>query len=207
MSEYITIEQALNYLKQGSMIILVDDEQRENEADLIIAAEKATPAAINFMIKHARGQLCLALNQQIVDRLQLPFMPQRNPLANQAAFTVSIEAATGIASGVSVYDRSHTIQVAVNPNSTPNDISTPGHIFPICARPGGVLERAGHTEGSTDLTQLAGLQPAAVICEIMNDDGTVARNQDLQAFAKLHDIKLVAINDLISYRQKHPTSL
>jgi 3,4-dihydroxy 2-butanone 4-phosphate synthase/GTP cyclohydrolase II len=207
MGKFISIEDALNELREGRMLILVDDELRENEGDLVIAAEKVTPDAINFMAKHARGQICLPLGHEIVQRLDLPLMPERNRLPNQAHFTVSIEAAQGVTSGISAFDRSHTIQVAVNPSSTPADISYPGHIFPLLAREGGVLERLGHTEGSIDLARLAGLQPATVLCEIMNDDGSMARLPELRVFSKQHSIKLVAINDVIEYRLKHSLPL
>lgn len=206
-NEFISIEEALNELRLGRMIVLVDDEHRENEGDLVIAAEKVTPESINFMTKFARGQICLALHEDIVERLRIPLMPERNKLPNQATFTTSIEAARGITTGVSAHDRACTIQVAVNPNSTPNDISMPGHILPLRARRGGILERPGHTEGSVDLAKIAGLQPAAVICEIMNDDGTMSRLTDLKTFAKRHNIKLVAVNDLITYRFKHECSV
>lgn len=203
MNEFISIEEALEELRAGHMLILVDDEQRENEGDLIFAAEKVTPEAINFMAKHARGQICLALHHDIIERLQIPLMPEHNKLPNQAMFTVSIEAMSGITTGVSAFDRSHTISVVVDPKSTINDISMPGHIFPLQARKGGILERPGHTEGSVDLAKMAGLQPAGVICEIMKDDGTMARLTDLRGFAKEHNIKLVAVNDLIAYRLRH----
>ena len=203
MTQLTTIEQALEELRQGRMIILVDDENREQEGDLVLAADKVTPEAINFMTKYARGLVCLTLTEQIVERLQIPLMPERHKLPNQAAFTVSIEAAHGVSTGVSVQDRAQTIRVAVDPKSTSEDISMPGHVFPLKARKGGVLVRAGHTEGSVDLVGLAGLQPAAVICEIMKDDGTMARFPDLIEFAKEHHIKIVSINDLISYRLKH----
>lgn len=207
MTEIISIEKALIELQQGKMIILVDDEDRENEGDLMVAAEKVTPEAINFMAKNARGQICLALGEEIVERLHIPLMPEHNKLPNQATFTASVEAARGVTTGVSAQDRAHTIRVVVDPNSTSDDISMPGHIFPLRARQGGILERPGHTEGSVDLTKLAGLQPAAVICEIMNEDGTMARLKDLREFSKQHDIKLVTINDLITYRFKHESSV
>jgi 3,4-dihydroxy 2-butanone 4-phosphate synthase/GTP cyclohydrolase II len=200
---FIPIIDAINELRQGRMIILVDDENREQEGDLIVAAEKITPEMINFMITHARGILCLTLAPEIVERLQLPLMPARNRLPDQALFTASIEAMRGVTSGVSVEDRAHTIKVAVNPNATPDDISMPGHIFPIQARAGGVLERQGHTEGSVDLAKLAGLEPAAVLCEIMQADGKMARMPALVEFAKIHGIKMAAINDLIRYRQEN----
>jgi 3,4-dihydroxy 2-butanone 4-phosphate synthase/GTP cyclohydrolase II len=200
MSQFTTIETALEELRQGRMLILVDDEHREQEGDLIIAADKITPEAINFMTQYARGLVCLTITPEIVERLQIPLMPERHKLPNQAAFTVSIEAAHGVSTGVSVFDRARTIQVAVDPQSTPQDISMPGHVFPLQAREGGVFVRPGHTEGSVDLARLAGLQPAAVICEIMNADGSMARLPDLQTFAKQHQIKIVSINDLIHYR-------
>lgn len=200
MSEFITIEEALIELRAGRMIVLVDDEHRENEGDVIIAAEKVTPEAINFMAKHARGQICLALSEDITERLQIPLMPERNKLPNQATFTATIEAARGVTTGVSAHDRAYTIKVAVDPHSTPDDISMPGHILPLRARKGGILERPGHTEGSVDLAKLAGLQSAAVICEIMNEDGTMARLSDLKKFAEHHQIKLLAVNDLITHR-------
>lgn len=207
MTEFISIEEALNVLRDGQMIILVDDEFRENEGDIVVAAEKITPDLVNFMAKNARGQICLALHDEIIDRLHIPLMPERNKLPNQATFTTSIEAARGVTTGVSAQDRAYTIKVAVDPNSTPNDISMPGHIFPLRARKGGILARPGHTEGSVDLAKMAGLQPAAVICEIMNEDGTMSRLTDLRQFAKLHNIKLVAVNDLISYRLAHDCSV
>jgi 3,4-dihydroxy 2-butanone 4-phosphate synthase / GTP cyclohydrolase II len=201
MSEFIPIEEALRELQQGRMIILVDDEERENEGDLVLAAEKVTPEAINFLMKHARGQICLALHQNIVEQLDITLMPERNKSPNQAAFTVSIEAARGVSSGVSAQDRAHTIQVAVDPKTVPDDIALPGHIFPLRARKGGILERAGHTEGSVDLVKLAGMRPAAVICEVMNEDGTMARLADLRAFSSKHQLKLAAVNDLIAYQR------
>jgi len=202
-NKFISIEEALSELRQGRMIILVDDEDRENEGDLVIAAEKITPEAINFMAKYARGQICLALGEEIIERLHIPLMPERNKLPNQASFTATIEAASGVTTGVSAHDRAHTIKVIVDPKSTPCDISMPGHILPLRARHGGIIERAGHTEGSVDLAKLANLQPAGVICEIMNDDGTMARLPDLQKFSEQHKIKLVAVNDLIAYRLAH----
>jgi 3,4-dihydroxy 2-butanone 4-phosphate synthase/GTP cyclohydrolase II len=200
MSEFATIENALNELRQGKMLILVDDDNREQEGDLVSVAEKISPDAINFMAKHARGMMCLTVTDAIVNRLEIPMMPVRNQHPNQAAFTVSIEAAQGVTTGISTFDRAETILIAVNPLSTPNDITLPGHVFPLVARAGGVLERPGHTEGSVDLVRLAGFQPAAVICEIMRDDGNMARLPDLREFAIKHDIKLVAIKDLIAYR-------
>lgn len=194
------IEEALEDLRAGRMIILVDDESRENEGDLVIAAEKTTPEMINFMLKYARGIVCLALTDTDIERLALPMMQKRNLTATAAPFTVSIEAATGVSTGVSASDRAHTIAVAINEKSTPADVMTPGHVFPLRAKEGGVLARNGHTEGSTDLMRLAGLKPAAVICEILNDDGSMARLHDLVPFAKQHNIKIISIADLIVYR-------
>lgn len=203
MSVFSPIEEALNELRQGHMVIVVDDERREQEGDLIIAADKITPDAINFIAQHARGLICLTITEEIRQRLELPFMPERNKLPNQAAFTVSIEAAEGVATGVSTADRACTIKAAVNPKSKPHDISMPGHIFPLCARAGGVFERQGHTEASIDLARLAGFQPAAVICEIMNEDGTMARLPELEKFAEKFKLKIISIQDLIEYRMIH----
>lgn len=199
-TSFASIEDALKDLRQGKMIILVDDEDRENEGDLVIAAEKVTPEAINFMITYARGLVCLSMTDDYIKRLELPLMTEHNTSKYETAFTVSIEAAKGVTSGISAYDRAHTINVAVDPNSTPIDIVTPGHIFPLRAKPGGVLFRAGHTEGSVDLAQLAGLKSAAVICEILKEDGSMARLSNLVEFGKTHQIKLVSLNDLIAYR-------
>ncbi len=195
-------EEAIAAIKQGHMLILVDDEDRENEGDLTIAAEKITPEAINFMAKYGRGLICLALAPEWVDRLQLEMQPRRNESRFGTAFTVSIEAAKGVTTGISAYDRATTILTAVQNHAQPEDISTPGHIFPLRARKGGVLVRAGQTEGSVDLSKLAGLKPAAVICEIMRDDGNMARMPDLEEFAKKHDLKIATIEDLIRYRSK-----
>jgi 3,4-dihydroxy 2-butanone 4-phosphate synthase / GTP cyclohydrolase II len=198
-----TIGEALRDLQEGKMIILVDDESRENEGDLIVAAEKVTPEIINFMLKYARGVVCLALTEADTERLALPLMMKRNTSPNQAPFTVSIEAANGVSTGTSAKDRAHTILVAINEKSTSNDIAIPGHVFPLRAREGGVLVRDGHTEGSTDLMRLAGLKPAAAICEVLNDDGSMARLHDLVPFAKQHNIKIVSIADLLVYRITH----
>lgn len=195
-----TIEEAIQDIKQGKMIILVDDEDRENEGDLTIAAEFVTPEIINFMAKYGRGLICLSLSNEIADRLELPLMTKRNGSKFGTNFTVSIEAREGVTTGISAFDRAHTILTAVNPKSTGSDVVTPGHIFPLRANPGGVLIRAGQTEGSVDLAKLAGLTPAGVICEIMNDDGTMSRMPDLEKFAKEHDIKIATIKDLIQYR-------
>jgi 3,4-dihydroxy 2-butanone 4-phosphate synthase/GTP cyclohydrolase II len=198
--QFATIEQALEELRQGRMIILVDDESRENEGDLVVAAEKVTPEIINFMSKHGRGLICLALTEPDIARLDLPMMVQRNTSQLQTAFTVSIEAATGVTTGISVRDRARTIQVAIDKKSTKNDIRMPGHIFPLLAKSGGVLTRAGHTEGSTDLAKLAGLKPAATICEILDDEGSAAHLPDLIQYAAKHNLKIVTINELIHYR-------
>lgn len=200
---FSTIPEAVAALQQGQMVLLLDDESREQEGDLIIAAETVTADAINFMVTHGRGLICLSLAKTVADRLQIPLMPVRHKLPYQAAFMVSIEAAAGVSTGVSTHDRAHTIRVAANPASRPEDISMPGHVFPLLARPGGVLERPGHTEGSVDLMRLAGLAPAAVICETMNLNGTMARLPELKAFALQHQLLLVSINDLIDYRLAH----
>ena len=195
-------EEAIEEIKQGRLLILVDDEDRENEGDLTIAAEKVTPEAINFMAKYGRGLICLSLAPAWVDKLQLPMQPQRNESRFGTAFTVSIEASQGVTTGISAYDRATTILTAVQDRVQPEDISTPGHIFPLRARKGGVLVRAGQTEGSVDLSKLAGLKPAAVICEIMRDDGNMARMPDLEVFAQEHGLKIATIEDLIRYRSK-----
>lgn len=197
-----TIEEAIEDIKQGKMVILVDDEDRENEGDLTIAAEKVTPEVINFMAKYGRGLICLALTPEWVDKLGLPLQPQRGRSKFGTAFTVSIEAKEGVTTGISAQDRATTILTAVKDDVKPEDIVTPGHIFPLRARKGGVLERAGQTEGSVDLARLAGLKPAAVICEIMKDDGTMARMPDLEKFAQEHGLKICTIEDLIRYRMR-----
>jgi len=185
------------------MFILVDDEGRENEGDLVIPAQMATPEVVNFMAKHARGLICLALTQQRVDELGLSLMPQTNASRLQTAFTHSIEAREGVTTGISAPDRARTIAVAIDPSKGRDDITTPGHVFPLVARDGGVLVRTGHTEAAVDIARLAGLYPAGVICEIMRDDGTMARLQDLIPFAQFHGLKIAAINDLIAYRRKY----
>ena len=197
-----TIEEAIEEIRQGRMVILVDDEDRENEGDLTIAAEKITPEAINFMAKYGRGLICLALAPEWVDKLGLPMMAQKNTSKFGTAFTVSIEARQGVTTGISAYDRATTILTAVQDDVTPDDLATPGHVFPLRARKGGVLVRAGQTEGSVDLARLAGLKPAAVICEIMRDDGNMARMPDLEKFASEHNLKICTIEDLIRYRSK-----
>ncbi len=193
---------ALAALRQGRMLILVDDEERENEGDLVLAAEHATPEAINFMVKHARGLVCLTLESQRVAALGLPMMASTNRSLRQTAFTVSIEASEGVSTGISAADRARTIRVAVDPRTRPEELISPGHVFPLRAVDGGVLVRAGHTEGSVDLVRLAGLRPSAVICEIMNDDGTMARMPDLLEFGRRHELPIVAIKDVIAYRMQ-----
>jgi 3,4-dihydroxy 2-butanone 4-phosphate synthase/GTP cyclohydrolase II len=199
------IEDLIHDIRQGKIVILVDDEDRENEGDLVLAADHVTPASINFMALEARGLICLALSSQQIENLQLPLMVREelNHTPNKTAFTVSIEASSGVSTGISAADRAHTIQVASRPNARPADVNRPGHVFPIRAQQGGVLRRAGHTEGSVDLAKLAGLNPAAVICEVMNSDGTMARVPDLIAFAKKHSLKIGTIVDLIQYRLHH----
>lgn len=199
-SPFSTIEEALLELKNGRMIILVDDEDRENEGDLVIAAEKITPEIINFMITHARGLVCLPMEEADIARLELPMMSDHNTSKFETAFTVSIESAHCQGSGISAFDRAQTVLQAIDENSTPKDLVTPGHIFPLRAKKGGVLFRAGHTEGSVDLARLAGLKSAAVICEIIKDNGEMARMPDLVTFGKQHQIKLISLNDLIAYR-------
>ncbi|EPR44773.1 3,4-dihydroxy-2-butanone 4-phosphate synthase [Desulfovibrio sp. X2] len=193
-------EEAIEEIRQGRMIILVDDEDRENEGDLTVAAEKVTPEIINFMATHGRGLICLSLSPEWVDRLNLPLMAKKNESGFGTNFTVSIEARKGVTTGISAYDRATTILTAVADDVQPEDIVSPGHIFPLRAREGGVLVRTGQTEGSVDLAMLAGLKPAAVICEVMRDDGNMARMPDLVEFAKKHDIKIATIADLIAYR-------
>lgn len=198
------VEQALDEIRQGRMIILVDDEDRENEGDLTMAAERVTPEAINFMARYGRGLICLALTEERADRLELPLQPSRRggpPLGT--AFTVSIEARRGVTTGISAADRAHTIRTAVAPDARPDDLITPGHVFPLRAKRGGVLVRTGQTEGAVDLARLAGLEPAGVICEIMNDDGTMARMPDLERFAAQHGLMILTIADLIEYRLQH----
>src|SRR5207342_1723392 len=196
-------EDIIEEARKGRMFILVDDEDRENEGDLVIPAQCATPEAINFMAKHARGLICLALTRERVEQLGLALMPQNNGTRHQTAFTVSIEAREGVTTGISAADRARTVAVAIDPSCGPQDIVTPGHVFPLVARDGGTLERTGHTEAAVDLARLAGLTPAGVICEIMNDDGTMARRNDLIAFAQKHNLKIGTISDLIAYRRRY----
>lgn len=200
-----SIEAVIEDIKAGKMIILVDDEDRENEGDLYMAAEKVDAASINFMATYGRGLICLTLNEELTDRLGLPMMVSNNTSPYGTGFTISIEARTGVSTGISAADRARTVQVAVDPNAKPHDLVSPGHIFPLRARAGGVLVRAGQTEGSVDLSRLAGLIPAGVICEIMNEDGTMARMGDLEIFAEKHDLKIATIADLVAYRLREDT--
>jgi 3,4-dihydroxy 2-butanone 4-phosphate synthase/GTP cyclohydrolase II len=202
MSTLSPIEEIIAEAKAGRMVILVDDEDRENEGDLVIPAQFCDAAAVNFMAKHARGLICLALEKAQVERLGLPPMARHNSSRHATAFTVSIEAREGVTTGISAADRAHTIGVASNPLAQPFDIASPGHIFPLEAREGGVLVRAGHTEAAVDIARLAGVNPSGVICEIMNDDGTMARLPDLLKFAKEHQLKIGTIADLIAYRRR-----
>jgi 3,4-dihydroxy 2-butanone 4-phosphate synthase/GTP cyclohydrolase II len=196
-------EDIIEEARKGRMFILVDDEDRENEGDLVVPAQWATPEAINFMAKHARGLICLALTRERVEQLGLKLMAQNNGTRHQTAFTVSIEAREGVTTGISAADRARTVAVAIDPSCGPQDIVTPGHVFPLVARDGGTLERTGHTEAAVDLARLAGLTPAGVICEIMNDDGTMARRNDLITFAQRHGLKIGTIADLIAYRRRY----
>jgi 3,4-dihydroxy 2-butanone 4-phosphate synthase/GTP cyclohydrolase II len=196
------IPEALAELQAGRMIILVDDEDRENEGDLVCLAEKVTPEAVNFMARHARGLICLPMEKGLADRLDLPLQVERNTNRMGTAFTVSIEARMGVTTGISAADRARTIQVAVAPECRPEDLVRPGHVFPLRAMPGGVLRRAGQTEGAVDLARLAGCRPMAVICEIMNDDGTMARLPDLTLFAQRHGLKIASVADIIAFRRR-----
>jgi 3,4-dihydroxy 2-butanone 4-phosphate synthase/GTP cyclohydrolase II len=197
------VHRALEDIRAGRMVILVDDEDRENEGDLVMAAEKATPEAINFMAKYGRGLICLAMTEERVAQLELPMMVDSNQSSRSTAFTVSIEAAEGVTTGISAADRAHTVLTAMREDATPADLVSPGHVFPLRARPGGVLQRTGHTEGSVDLASLAGLAPGGVICEIMNEDGTMARMPDLVRFADRHSLRILSIADLIQFRLQH----
>ena len=189
--------------RNGKMFILVDHEDRENEGDLVIPGQMATPNAINFMATHGRGLICLALPSEQIDKLKLPLMAATNSSRHETAFTVSIEAREGVTTGISAHDRSKTISVAINPQVRTEEIATPGHVFPLRAKNGGVLIRAGHTEAAVDISRLSGLNPSGVICEIMNDDGSMARLKDLKKFAYVHNLKIGTISDLIAYRRKH----
>jgi 3,4-dihydroxy 2-butanone 4-phosphate synthase/GTP cyclohydrolase II len=197
------IEDVIEDARNGRMFILVDDEDRENEGDLIIPAQMATPESINFMAKHGRGLICLALTRARCDQLGLKPMSAENLTRHQTAFTVSIEAREGVTTGISASDRARTVAVAIDPEKAARDIVSPGHIFPLMARDGGVLVRTGHTEAAVDMARLAGLNPSGVICEIMNDDGTMARREDLVSFAQFHGLKMATIADLIAYRRRH----
>ena len=205
MQNLCTVPEAIDDLRAGKMIILVDDESRENEGDLVLAAEKVTPEAITFMAKHGSGLICLALTPGKIEELQLPLQPQRGPSRYGTAFAVSIEAREGISTGISAHDRATTIRTAIRPGCLPGELCTPGHVFPLRARDGGVLARAGQTEGSVDLCRIAGLAPAAVICEIMNDDGTMARMPQLGDFAARHGLRICTVADIIEHRRRTET--
>ncbi|HEY4962187.1 MAG TPA: 3,4-dihydroxy-2-butanone-4-phosphate synthase [Terriglobales bacterium] len=202
-SLFCDVDTALEEIRAGRTIVVIDDEDRENEGDLTMAAEKITPEAINFMAKHGRGLICLAMTEERLDYLRLPPMSAENTSNFGTAFTESIDARDGVSTGISAYDRSQTIKVAIDPATRPNDLARPGHTFPLRARKGGVLVRAGQTEASVDLARLAGLVPAGVICEIMNDDGTMARVPQLADFCRLHDLKMLTVAELIRYRMAH----
>ncbi|MBI3793568.1 MAG: bifunctional 3,4-dihydroxy-2-butanone-4-phosphate synthase/GTP cyclohydrolase II [Nitrospinae bacterium] len=199
-SDFASVESAAEDLAKGKMVILMDDEDRENEGDLVCAAEKVTPEIVNFMAKHGRGLICLALTGEKADALGLNLMTDKNRARFSTAFTVSIEARLGVSTGISAADRALTIKTAVNPDAKPDDLVSPGHVFPLRAREGGVLVRAGQTEGSVDLAKIAGLDPSGVICEIMNDDGSMARLDDLKKFAAEHDMKIITVKEIINYR-------
>ena len=200
-----SVPELIEDIRDGKMVILVDDEDRENEGDLVVAAEYATPEIINFMATHGRGLICLSMSGELIDKLQLPMMTSDNKTRFGTAFTISIEAAKGVTTGISAHDRSTTIRTAVKDDVKPSDIVSPGHVFPLRAKDGGVLKRAGQTEGSVDLSRLAGLKHAAVICEIMKNDGTMARMDDLESYAKTHNLKIGTIADLIKYRSSNET--
>jgi 3,4-dihydroxy 2-butanone 4-phosphate synthase/GTP cyclohydrolase II len=203
-SDYISsIPEVIEDARNGRMFILIDAEERENEGDLVIPAQMCTPDAVNFMAKNGRGLICLALTKERAEKLHLPMMTPENRARNQTAFTVSIEAKEGISTGISAHDRAHTISVAIDPTKAADQIVKPGHVFPLVARPGGTLIRAGHTEAAVDIARIAGLYPAGVICEIMNDDGTMARLPDLVKFAQFHGLKVATIADLIAFRRRH----
>jgi 3,4-dihydroxy 2-butanone 4-phosphate synthase/GTP cyclohydrolase II len=200
---FATIDEAIEEIRAGRMVVVCDDEDRENEGDLTLAAQFATPEAINFMAKEGRGLICLALTPDRCDELGLDLMAAKNESPFETAFTVSIEAREGVTTGISAADRARTVQVAIDPGSAPRDLVQPGHVFPLKAKPGGVLERTGQTEAAVDLARLAGLNPAGVICEIMNDDGTMARVNDLVGYCARHGLKMITVADLIAYRRKH----
>jgi len=202
-SQTVSVEQALKTVKAGKLIIIVDDEDRENEGDLMVAAEKVTPEIINFMTKHGRGLICMPLTEKRLRELDIPLMVRDNTAPFQTAFTVSIDAKKGVTTGISAYDRAKTVLTAINRKTRPSDLTRPGHIFPLQAHEGGVLERAGQTEAALDITRLAGLRPSGVICEVMNEDGTMARMPQLEEFSRVHDIPILTIADLIKYRMRH----
>ncbi len=202
-SPFSSVEEALDDVRQGKFVVVVDDPDRENEGDLVIAAQFATPEAINFMATHARGLICLSLTEERADELGLRPMTERNEAPLGTAFTVSIEAREGVTTGISAADRSHTIQVAINPESKPGDLVQPGHVFPLRAKPGGVLERIGQTEAAVDLARLAGLTPSGVVCEIMNEDGTMARVPDLALFCRRHALRMITVAQLVEHRRRH----
>jgi 3,4-dihydroxy 2-butanone 4-phosphate synthase/GTP cyclohydrolase II len=202
-THFATVEEAIEDIRQGKMVVVCDDEDRENEGDLTLAAQFATPEAINFMAKEGRGLICLALTPDRCDSLGLDLMAAKNESPFETAFTVSIEARDGVTTGISAADRARTIQVAIDPKSAPRDLVQPGHIFPLKAKSGGVLERTGQTEAAVDLARLAGLNPAGVICEVMNDDGTMARVPDLERYCARHGLKMITVADLIAYRRRH----
>jgi 3,4-dihydroxy 2-butanone 4-phosphate synthase/GTP cyclohydrolase II len=204
-SPFATVEQALEELRAGRFVVLVDDEDRENEGDLTIAAELATPEAVNFMVRHGRGLLCVALTEERCDALELPLMVERNTSPFGTAFTVSVEARGKITTGISAADRAATVRTLADPATTPADLLRPGHVFPLRARRGGVLKRAGQTEASVDLARLAGMTPAAAICEVMNEDGTMARVPDLERFARVHGLRMLTVAELIRHRLRHET--
>ena len=201
--QFATVAEAIEEIRSGHMVVILDSEERENEGDLVMAAQFATPEAVNFMATHARGLICLCLTEERCDELRLQPMTERNETPFGTAFTVSIEAREGISTGISAQDRSRTIQVAIDPSKGPGDLVQPGHVFPLRARAGGVLRRGGQTEAAVDLARLAGLNPAGVVCEVMNDDGTMARVRDLIPYCEEHDLKLVTVADLIEYRRRH----
>jgi 3,4-dihydroxy 2-butanone 4-phosphate synthase/GTP cyclohydrolase II len=200
---FATIEQAIEEIRAGRMVVVCDDEDRENEGDLTMAAQFATPETINFMAKEGRGLICLSLTPERCDELGLDLMAAKNESPFETPFTVSIEAREGVTTGISAYDRAHTIQVAIDPATSPRDVVQPGHVFPLKSRPGGVLERAGQTEAAVDLARLAGLNPAGVICEVMNDDGTMARVPDLVEYCARHELSMITVADLIAYRRRN----
>jgi 3,4-dihydroxy 2-butanone 4-phosphate synthase/GTP cyclohydrolase II len=201
-SPFATIEEAIDDIRQGKMVVVCDDEDRENEGDLTMAAQFVTPEAVNFMAKEGRGLICLSLTPERCDEMGLDLMAAKNESSFETPFTVSIEARNGVTTGISAADRAHTIQVAIDPSSSPRELVQPGHVFPLKARPGGVLERVGQTEAAVDLARLAGLNPAGVICEVMNDDGTMARVPDLTSYCRKHGLKMITVADLVAYRRR-----